>query len=105
MKDSKKSMDRREFLAAGLTTAALLPGALLTAKTAQASEKLVTALPGAAPMVTALQYVDESAKADQNCSNCQLYVAGQEGTGKCQIFPMGVVKETGYCVSWALKVA
>ena len=105
MKESKTSMDRREFLAAGLTAATLLPGALLTAKTARAGEALVTELPDNAPMVAALQYVNDSPKDDQNCGNCQLYTAGEAGTGKCQLFPTGLVAEAGNCASWAQKVS
>ena len=101
--DSKSSMDRREFLTVGMTTAALLPGALLTARTASA--ELVTEVEANAPMVTALQYVNESAKADQNCGNCQLYTAGEGGVGKCQLFATGDVKEAGWCMSWAQKVS
>ncbi|MEE2678869.1 MAG: high-potential iron-sulfur protein [Myxococcota bacterium] len=102
--DSRTSMHRREFVFAGLTTAALLPGALLTARTAQAAE-LITDIPANQPMVTALQYVAKSPKADQNCGNCQLYTAGEGGTGKCQLFVNGVVGEAGWCMSWAAKVS
>lgn len=105
MKESKTSMDRREFLAAGLTAATLLPGALLTAKTARAGEALITDIPENAPMVAALQYVNESAKEGQNCGNCQLYTAGEAGTGKCQLFPTGTVKEAGWCASWVKKIS
>lgn len=66
--------------------------------------ELVTDLAAAAPMVAALQYVNVSAKPDQNCANCQLYTAGEGGVGKCQLFPQGSVKEGGWCASWAQKV-
>ena len=105
MKDSKTSMDRREFLAAGVTSAALLPGLLLSAKTARAAEALVTDMPENAPMVAALQYVAVSVKEGQNCGNCQLFTAGEGGTGKCQLFPTGLVAEGGNCASWAQKVS
>ena len=62
---------------------------------------LITDLAGAAPMVAALQYVNQSTTAGQECSGCQLYTAGSGGTGKCQLFAEGVVKETGWCASWA----
>lgn len=105
MKDSKTSMDRRDFLAAGLTTAALLPVTLLGAKTARAAEALVTDMPENAPMVAALQYVAVSTEEGKNCGNCQLYTAGEGGTGKCQLFPTGLVAEAGNCASWAQKVS
>ena len=55
-------------------------------------------------MVTGLQYVSKSVKADQNCGNCQLYTAGEAGTGKCMRFQQGLVAEAGWCISWAKKV-
>ena len=97
-------MHRREFMAAGLTTAALLPGALLTAKPARA-EELITDIESNAAMVTGLQYVSESVKADQNCGNCQLYTAGEGNVGKCQLFAQGTVVKEGWCMSWAAKVS
>lgn len=101
--DSRTSMHRREFMAAGLTTAALLPGALLTPKPAGAAE-LVTDIDANAAMVAGLQYVNKSVKADQTCGNCQLYTAGEADTGKCQLFVQGVVTEAGWCASWIKKV-
>lgn len=105
MKESKTSMHRRDFLAAGLTTAALLPGALLTAKTARAEGELVTDLEANAPMVAALQYVNESTTDGQNCDLCVLYTAGDGGNGKCALFPTGTVTGTGWCASFAPKVS
>ncbi|MGI9590856.1 MAG: high-potential iron-sulfur protein, partial [Myxococcota bacterium] len=59
----------------------------------------------AAAMVQALAYVNQSAKADQRCENCQLYTAGSGGKGKCQLFPQGLVASPGWCSSWAQKMA
>ena len=98
-------MDRRAFLMAGATAAAVLPGALLAARPARAEEALVTDMPEQAPMVQALQYVNESTMDGKNCANCQLYTAGEGGKGKCQLFPTGLVMGTGYCASWAQKVS
>ena len=105
MKDTKTVMDRREFLVAGAAAAAVLPGALLAAKPARADGHLVTDIAANAPMVAALQYVNESTIADKNCANCQLYTAGDGDNGKCQLFPNGLVKASGYCASWAPKVS
>jgi len=102
--DSRTSMDRREFVTAGLTTAVLLPGALFAAKPARA-EELVSDIAANAPMVTALQYVPKSVKPDQTCGNCQLYTAGEGDTGKCQLFINGIVPKGGWCMSWAAKVS
>ena len=102
--EARTSMHRREFIAAGITTAAFLPGALFTAKPASAEEP-ITAIPANAPMITALQYVVKSPKPDQNCGNCQLYTAGEGNVGKCQLFAQGTVVKEGWCMSWAAKVS
>jgi hypothetical protein len=67
--------------------------------------KLVTEVASAASLVSALQYVNESPKPDQKCGNCQLYTAGAGGRGKCQLFPEGLVAESGHCASWVAKVS
>lgn len=53
-------------------------------------------------MVKSLQYVENSPKEDKYCSNCQLYVKSEYGSGcgGCQLFP-GPVNGKGYCNSWA----
>jgi len=67
--------------------------------------QLVTEIAAAGPMVSSLQYVNESPKAEQNCATCQLYTAGEGGRGKCQLFAQGLVKEKGWCISWAPRVS
>ncbi len=103
--DSRNTLDRRGFLKAGLTAAAVLPmaGALFGARTARA-EELVTEVEAMKPTVQALQYVHKSVKADQNCINCQFYTAGEGDQGKCQLFPQGLVAGPGWCMSWTKKV-
>lgn len=68
------------------------------------ADALVTEVAAAAAMVQALQYVNESAKADQRCTNCQLFTAKGEDRGACQLFPQGLVASGGWCASWAKKV-
>ena len=105
MNDSKLSMDRRSFLRTGLTSAVALPVAatVFGARIARAEED-VAAIEANKVMVQALQYVAESTKEGQKCDNCQLYAAGEAGTGKCQLFPQGVVNAKGWCMSWAQKL-
>jgi hypothetical protein len=100
------AMNRREFIKTGLTAAAVLPIAntVLRPGIAHAEDKLVTDMPDQAHMVQALQYVNVSEKADQNCANCQFYTAGDGGTGKCQLIPIGLVAEGGWCASYVKKV-
>ena len=98
------SMDRRDFLRAGLTAAVLLPVAGAAFRARAADEALITEIEANTPMIQALQYVTTTAKPDQKCGNCQLYTAGAGGKGKCQLFQQGVVVEGGWCMSWAQKV-
>lgn len=68
-------------------------------------EQLVTNVAAAAGMVAALQYVNTSTQADQNCLNCLFYKAQEKGLGTCELLTMGLVKEGGWCSSWAAKAA
>ena len=107
-RENTGAMNRREFIKTGLASAVVLPvaGALLHAGIASAeAEKLISEMPEVAPMVTALQYVNETTKPDQDCEGCQLYTAGADGTGKCQLFAKGLVKGSGWCASWVQKVS
>jgi len=102
------SMNRRDFIKTGLSAAAVLPaaGVLLRAAPAGAEEgQLVTEIADQAPMVAALQYVNETAKPDQNCKICQFYTAGEGGKGKCQLFQKGLVSEAGWCASYVKKAS
>jgi len=67
--------------------------------------KLVTAYPANEPLVRSLQYVHESQKSDQLCSNCFFYSGKEEGLGSCQLFQRGLVKAGGWCSSWQAKPA
>ncbi len=105
MDDSKHSMDRRGFLRAGLASAAALPvvASTFAARRARAEDD-VSAIAANKMMIDSLQYVEASTKEGQTCGNCQLYTAGEGGTGKCMLFQQGVVAEKGWCMSWAQKV-
>jgi hypothetical protein len=52
----------------------------------------------------ALNYVDESAKPDQQCSNCRFWQPDKfEGAcGGCQLFK-GAVDPQGWCASWVAQ--
>ncbi len=101
------AMNRRDFIKTGLTAAAVLPiaDAVLRPLAARADDtKLITELPDQAAMVTALQYVNVSAKADQDCETCQFFAPQGDGArGKCQLFPVGLVTSTGWCASFVKK--
>ncbi len=52
---------------------------------------------------TTLNYVEQSAVAGSNCSNCAQYKEAQYGEcGGCNLFA-GPVQPNGHCVSWAAK--
>ena len=104
MKRFDSGMSRRDFMKTGLTAAAALPVVATLVRPGVARAELVTELPDQAAMVGALQYVNESTKPDQNCTNCQFYTPGEGGVGKCQLFPVGNVAEKGWCASWAKKL-
>jgi hypothetical protein len=108
MRNGTGAMNRRDFIKTGLVAAAVLPiaDAVLRPLPARADDtKLITELPDQAAMVTALQYVNESAKADQDCANCQFFTPAADGArGKCQLFPTGMVTAKGWCASYVKKV-
>ncbi len=99
---TQQGITRRHFhrlSAAALVTAA----APWVGRTARAEDVLVTEIPENKPMLDGIQFVSESAKEGQQCANCLLFQPGENGVGKCQILPKGVVPEAGWCVSWAAK--
>ena len=107
-RSGRGSMNRRDFIRTGLSAAAVLPaaGVLMRASQAHAEgTQLVTEIPDQAPMVAALQYVNQSAKPDQKCLDCQFYTPGEGGKGKCQLFQKGLVTEGGWCASWVKKAS
>ena len=55
---------------------------------------------------TGLQYVEASTKADQNCLNCQHYVAptAEGECGTCALVP-GKINSAGWCLSWLAKAS
>lgn len=94
-------ISRRKML--GLSAAAMIVGpALVTYKSALAAD-----MPHVDPndaQAKALTYVNESAKADANCANCQLYTGDPAADwGPCQIFPGKQVASAGWCSAWVKK--
>lgn len=68
-----------------------------------AGDELVTEIPTMRSVVQSLQYVNQSTKPDQRCSNCQFYTAAGSDRGKCQLFTQGLVNSGGWCASWVKK--
>ncbi|MCG6888043.1 MAG: high-potential iron-sulfur protein [Gammaproteobacteria bacterium] len=49
-----------------------------------------------------MAYTHQSAKADSNCANCQLY-SGTADWGPCAIFPGRQVAGAGWCSAWVKR--
>lgn len=49
------------------------------------------------------EYTDKSAKPDQTCATCALFVAGDAGCGKCTLFQSSPVSPGGWCKAYAKK--
>lgn len=105
MKDDQ-TLSRRNLLKAGTATLATL----VIARSANAEEELSATDPTA----IALGYVPDASTVDvakwpnkangeQMCSNCLLFAAGDDGLGKCNIFPGKLVNSQGWCSAWAGK--
>jgi hypothetical protein len=111
---------RRRFLLNGAAVVMSVPlvSLLVTACTQQGSDSLPAgqaALSESDATAQALGYkqngseVDVSkfpkknSSADQKCQNCAQYTALNSGWGKCNIFPQGAVKSTGWCNTWTAK--
>tara|TARA_R110002050_G_scaffold43127_1_gene103612 strand:- start:3631 stop:4038 length:408 start_codon:yes stop_codon:yes gene_type:complete len=54
-----------------------------------------------------LGYIEQSEKADQNCSNCRFYNPAKfkGDCGACQLFANGAVASGAWCKTWAVKEA
>jgi hypothetical protein len=52
-----------------------------------------------------LGYIEQSEKADQNCSNCRFYNPAKfkGDCGACQLFANGAVASGAWCKTWAVK--
>ncbi|MBT8445714.1 MAG: High potential iron-sulfur protein [Gammaproteobacteria bacterium] len=88
--------------------------ALNTLRSAQAAHHEAT-LPkvdeASDPTARALSYkhdattVDPAKRSDANaiCASCQLFAAGENGWGKCTLFPGKLVNANGWCAGWVKK--
>ena len=102
------SLSRRRFLAA--TGAALGLGPVLAAcggggvPTAASCEGYAELTETQLASRQALQYVDVSERADQNCANCRVYNQPEGGSpcGGCQLFA-GPVSPKGWCSGWVAQ--
>jgi fructose-1,6-bisphosphatase/inositol monophosphatase family enzyme len=94
---------RREFhwLGSSALVAAFVAGWVRRAATEP--HELVTDIAANKALLEGIQYVNESKKEGQHCANCVLYSASEGGLGKCQLFPQGFVKQTGWCMSWSAR--
>ena len=97
-----KELNRRQFLVSTATLAALSPSLMLTSQPVAAAE--VPRVDPNDPQAKALSYVHESPKADNVCTNCQLYLADSDSEwGPCALFPGKQVAGAGWCSAWVKK--
>jgi hypothetical protein len=102
---------RRIFLLKSIGAAVALPAA--GQAFAQAAQ---TKVDPKDPQAVALGYVEDTTKVDakkfpkwskdQNCANCQLYIAKgtpADGVGGCSIFPNKLIASKGWCSAWVKK--
>ena len=102
-KFTRRELGRISLAGAG---ALLAGGSGLIARVARAeAHGPVTEFEANKPVLSAVQYVEKSAKEGQICSGCILYTAGSDGRGKCTLFQQGTVNANGWCTSWAAKPA
>ena len=94
-------LNRRKALI--LTAGGLVaPLGILKHRSAVANEPLDPSDPAA----VSLGYATKSEVAEQNCANCQLYVAiGSGETGSCAIFPNKVVAAKAWCKAWVKRAS
>ena len=104
---SKNTLGRRTFLRRSATVAAVLPLSGIPMTLLAEGNRVSEDDPAAAALgykhdgstVDAAKYPQH--KADQLCSNCKLYIAGDdEGWGNCGIFPGKQVNADGWCAAW-----
>ncbi len=119
---------RRDFLKVAGSSLLVAAAARLAVPSALAAEKKKSKksadaaipagqaeVPASDPVATAIGYVGDVSKVDkakypqykagQDCSKCALYVASNEGWGKCQMITTGLVKAGGWCGSFNPKPA
>jgi len=97
-----KQLNRRQFLGSGMAMVAFSPVLLLPLRSATAAE--FPRVDPNGPQAKALSYVHETPKADNVCSNCQLYNGSAEAAwGSCAIFPGQQVAAGGWCSAWVKK--
>lgn len=98
----------RTLFSGGVTNALAKDAALPAGATAASESDPVAAAIGykADPKTIDLAKYPQRKKKDvqkQNCGNCALYTATNEGWGKCQMITTGLVNAKGWCGSWSAK--
>ena len=97
-----KQLSRRKFVVSSATVVALSPSFLLTSQPVTGAD--APKVDPNDPQAKALSYVHESPKADNDCTNCQLYLGASDSEwGPCAIFPGKRVAGAGWCSAWVKK--
>ena len=97
-----KSINRRQFVGKSVAVLAVSPSLVLSSRSLVAAE--APKLDPEDAQAKALSYVHQSPKADNVCSNCQLYTGPAEAEwGPCAIFPGKQVAGAGWCSAWVKR--
>ncbi|CAD7838659.1 MAG: hypothetical protein [Olavius algarvensis Gamma 3 endosymbiont] len=97
-----KKLNRRQFLGSTAAIVAFTPSILIANRSAVAGD--AARVDPNDPQAKALSYVHESPKADNLCTNCQLYQGAADAAwGLCAIFPGKQVAGGGWCSAWVKK--
>lgn len=96
------NITRRNLL--GLSAAAIVAGPTLALSSRLSFASDAPRLDPDDAQAKALAYTHQSAKADSNCANCQLYSGAADADwGPCAIFPGKQVAGAGWCSAWVKR--
>lgn len=110
MKDSRNTLKRRQFIAAGVIAGLVPIPVVLGPRSAAAAE--LPHLDESDPTAKALSYTHDASTvtaqtrggADRFCHTCRFYLdPSATPWGPCQIFPGKAVNVNGWCKAWAAK--
>ena len=94
---------RRRFIGMVGAAGAVVPlSAVVGTLPSRAQDDLPLVDP-ASPQAQALQYVEASPNAEQNCGNCTLYQGGDAEQGPCPLFPGNAVLKEAWCSAYVPK--
>lgn len=96
--------NRRKFVTMVGASAAVIPLTALVGTLPSYADGHLPMVDPESAQATALQYMEESDKPEQNCANCTLYQGKVDGkAGPCPLFPGNEVTAAGWCSAYVPK--